>query len=327
VNTVAVEHGDAHQGSLLAGPGPAAPVPAELAGPLDRVPELAGTPRTVTELPGGLTNRNYKVSTPAGAFVVRIWSGGGDYLAINRDHEHHNSVAAAQAGVGAPVVAYRPEDRMLVLGYIDGRTFGNSDVQAPANIPRIAEACRRLHSGPRFAGDFDMFVIQGRYAAVTAELGFRVPAGYDGLMPQMEAARRALAVRAAPTVPCNNDLLAANFIDDGSRIWLIDYEYAGNNDACFELGNIWGECRLSADALADLVTAYYGRPLRNKIARAMLLGMVGKYGWTLWGAIQAATSPIEFDFWSWAMERYEGAVAGLTGPDFPRLLDDVQRDD
>jgi thiamine kinase-like enzyme len=162
---------------------------------------------------------------------------------------------------------------------------------------------------------------------VTAELGFRVPAGYDRLMPQVEATRRALAVRAEPTVPCNNDLLAANFIDDGRRIWLIDYEYAGNNDACFELGNIWGECHLSSDALAALVTAYYGRTLRNKIARAMLLGMVGRYGWTLWGAIQAATSPIEFDFWSWAMERYEGAVAGLTGPDFPRLLDDAARDD
>ena len=304
-----------------------APAVAGLAGKLDRVPELAGTPRTVTELPGGLTNHNYKVSTPEGAFVVRIWSGGGDFLAINRDYEYHNSVAAARAGVGAPVVAYRPEDNMLVLGYIDGRTFGNEDVQAPANIPRIAQACRQLHTGPRFAGDFDMFVIQGRYAAVTAELGFRVPAGYDGLMPQLEAARRALAVRAEPTVPCNNDLLAANFIDDGSRIWLIDYEYAGNNDACFELGNIWGECHLPDDALADLVTAYYGRTLRNKIARAMLLGMVGKYGWTLWGAIQAATSPIEFDFWSWAMERYEGAVAGLTGPGFLRLLDDVQRDD
>ena len=304
-----------------------APAVAGLAGKLDRVPELAGTPRTVTELPGGLTNHNYKVSTPEGAFVVRIWSGGGDFLAINRDYEYHNSVAAARAGVGAPVVAYRPEDNMLVLGYIDGRTFGNEDVQAPANIPRIAQACRQLHTGPRFAGDFDMFVIQGRYAAVTAELGFRVPVGYDGLMPQLEAARRALAVRAEPTVPCNNDLLAANFIDDGSRIWLIDYEYAGNNDACFELGNIWGECHLPDDALADLVTAYYGRTLRNKIARAMLLGMVGKYGWTLWGAIQAATSPIEFDFWSWAMERYEGAVAGLTGPGFPRLLDDVQRDD
>ena len=258
----------------------------DLAARLDRVPGLAGVPRTISELPGGLTNHNYKVTTPDGAYVARVWSGGGDFLAINRDYEHHNSVAAAQAGVGAPVVAYRPEDNLLVLEFI-----------------------------------------QGRYAAVTAELGFKVPAGYDALMPQVESARRALAVRAGPTVPCNNDLLAANFIDDGERLWLIDYEYSGNNDPCFELGNIWGESGLSGDALAGLVTGYYGRPLRNKIARAQLLGIIGKYGWTLWGAIQAATSPIEFDFWSWAMARYEGAAAGLTSRDFGRLLDDVQRDD
>jgi thiamine kinase-like enzyme len=299
----------------------------DLAARLDRVPALAGVPRTISELPGGLTNHNYKVTTPDGAYVARVWSGGGDFLAINRDYEHHNSVAAAQAGVGAKVVAYRPEDNLLVLEFIDGRTFGDADVQHPANIPRIAQACRRLHDGPRFLGDFDMFVIQGRYAAVTAELGFKVPAGYDALMPQVESARRALAVRAGPTVPCNNDLLAANFIDDGIRLWLIDYEYSGNNDPCFELGNIWGECGLSGDALADLVTGYYGRPLRNKIARAQLLGIIGKYGWTLWGAIQAATSPIAFDFWSWAMYRYEGAAAGLTSHGFGRLLDDVQRDD
>ena len=299
----------------------------DLAARLDRVPGLAGVPRTISELPGGLTNRNYKVTTPDGVYVARLWSGGGDFLAINRDYEHHNSVAAAQAGVGARVVAYRPEDNLLVLEFIEGRTFSDADVQNPANIPRIAQACRRLHGGPRFLGDFDMFVIQGRYAAVTAELGFRVPAGYDALMPQVESARRALAVRAGPTVPCNNDLLAANFIDDGVRLWLIDYEYSGNNDPCFELGNIWGESGLSGEALAGLVTGYYSRPLRNKIARAQLLGIIGKYGWALWGAIQAATSPIEFDFWSWAMARYEGAAAGLTSRDFGRLLDDVQRDD
>ena len=239
-----------------------------LAGKLDRVPELAGTPRTVTELPGGLTNHNYKVSTPDGAFVARVWSGGGELLAIDRDYEYHNSVAAAQAGVGAPVIDYRPEDNMLVLGYIDGRTLRQRRRRGAGQPAPDRRACRQLHAGPRFADDFDMFEIQARYAAVTAELGIRIPAGYDGLMPQLEAARRALAVRDEGTVPCNNDLLAANFIDDGSRIWLIDYEYAGNNDACFELGNIGGECRLPADGLAELVTAYYGRPLRNKIARA-----------------------------------------------------------
>jgi len=129
------------------------------------------------------------------------------------------------------------------------------------------------------------------------------------------------------TVPCNNDLLAANFIDDGEQIWIIDYEYSGNNDPCFELGNIWGECGMSTDALAELVTSYYGKALRNKIARARLLGVAARYGWTLWGAIQHATSPIDFDFWAWAMERHEWAAQHLTSHSFARLLEDVQRDD
>jgi len=292
----------------------------------DRVPALAATPRSVAALPGGLTNRNYKVTTPDGAFVARVWSRG-DMVAINRDHEHHNSVCAARAGVGAPVVAYRPEDSLLVLGYIEGRTFGNADVADPANIGRIARACRLLHDGPRFLGDFDMFTIQRRYRAVAREHGFAIPAGYDDLMAQVADARAALAVRESATVPCNNDLLAANFIDDGKRIWLIDYEYSGNNDPCFELGNIWGECRLSLDALAELIAAYYGTALRNKIARARVLGLMGKYGWTLWGAIQHATSPLDFDFWAWAMERFEGAARGFTSRDFGQLLDDATRED
>jgi thiamine kinase-like enzyme len=294
---------------------------------LDRAPSLAGRPRTVRELPGGLTNRNYKVTTPDGAFVARVWSAGGDLLAIDRDSEYRNSVIAAAAGAGAPVTEYRPEDCLLVIGYIEGRTLTNADVAEPANIARIASACRLLHSGGRFGNDFDMFDVQRRYAGVVRDRGFRMPDGYDDLLPQFQAIQRALAVRDEGTVPCNNDLLAANFIDDGMRIWLIDYEYSGNNDACFELGNIAAECGLPDDGLAELVTRYYGRPLRNKIARARLLGLAGKYGWTLWGAIQSAASPLDFDFWSWAMERFEGAAEGFTSAGFGALLDEATRDD
>ena len=293
----------------------------------DRTASLAARPRTVDELPGGLTNRNYKVITPDGSFVARISSSGTELLAIDRDHEYRNSVAAAEAGAGAPVIEYRPQDSLLVVGYIEGRTLTAADVAAAENIPRVAAACRRLHGGARFVNDFDMFDVQRGYLSVARSRGFKIPAGYDDLLPQFGAAEQALAIRAEGTVPCNNDLLAANFIDDGDRLWLIDYELSGNNDACFELGNIGAESHLSRDALADLVTAYYGRPRLSRIARARLLGLIGMYGWTLWGAIQNAASPLDFDFWSWAMERFEGAAAGLTADDFPRLLEDVQRDD
>ncbi len=273
------------------------------------------------------------MSTPDGVFVARISSGGSELLAIDRDCEYRNSVTAAAAGAGAPVVEYRPQDRLLVIGYLDGRTFDAADVAAAENIPRIAEACRRLHGGARFGNDFDMFDIQRRYLSVARSRGFKIPAGYDDLLPQLGAAEKALAVRAEGpvfkgTVPCHNDLLPANLIDDGERIWLIDYELSGNNDACFELGNIGAEAHLSQEALAELVTAYYGRPRRSKIARAWLLGgLVGMYGWTLWGAIQNGASPIDYDFWSWAMERFEGAARGFTAGSFKDLLEAVQEDD
>ncbi len=300
---------------------------AALAELLDRVPSLAGRPRQVTELPGGLTNKNFRIELPAGTYVARVASGGSELLAINREHEYLNSVRAANAGVGAPVVEYAPRAGVLVLGYIEGHTYGNPDVARPANLPRVARACKALHRAERFEGDFDMFQIQRRYLDVVTARGIKVPDGYDELGERFSAMEQALAVRREGTVPCNNDLLAANFIDDGSKLWLIDYEYSGNNDPCFELGNIWAECHLSDDALVTLIGEYYGSPLRNKIARAKLLGLAGKYGWTLWGSIQAAVSPIDFDFWSWAMERFDGAAAGLLGHGFDRLLDEVQRDD
>jgi thiamine kinase-like enzyme len=294
---------------------------------LARVPSLAGAPRQVSVLSGGLTNQNYKVTTPDGVFVARVLSEGGELLGIDREHEYRNSVIAAEAGVGAPVIEFRPDDRVLVLGFIDGRTLTNDDVAEPAMLPRIARACATLHQAARFAGDFDMFDVQAAYYATATAAGMTIPAGYDDLMPAFQAAGRALAVRAEGTVPCNNDLLAANFIDDGERIWLIDYEYSGNNDPCFELGNIAGECGLGTDALAALVTAYYGRPRRSRIARAQLFTLVSRYGWTLWGAIQHATSRLDFDFWSWGMERFEAAAAGFTSPEFNRLLSEAQDED
>ena len=132
----------ADTGPASAAEASARPGQAELDALFDRTVSLAARPRSVTELPGGLTNRNYKVTTPDGTFVARVSDAGGDLLAIDRDAEYRNSMAAAAAGAGAPVIEYRREDSLLVVGYIEGRTLGNEDVAAPGTIARIAQACR-----------------------------------------------------------------------------------------------------------------------------------------------------------------------------------------
>jgi thiamine kinase-like enzyme len=294
---------------------------------LDLLPCLAGQSRTVERLDGGLTNFNYKVTTPQRTVVVRHSSSDGDLLSINRDAEYANSVAAAESGAAPRVLDYVPELHVLVVEFVNAKTLAPQDLRDSGQLARVARACRLLHTGPRFRNDFNMFRIQRDYLNIVRARGFRLPTGYLDLMPQVDRLADALAVRDEGTVPCNNDLLAANFLDDGSRLWLIDYEYSGNNDACFELGNIWSESNLTLEHLEELVDSYYGRHLRHKLARARLLGLMSKYGWTLWASIQDAVSTIDFDFWSWGMEKYDRAVEEFTGPDFERLLDEAQRPD
>ena len=293
---------------------------------LAAVPELHEA-QSVESLTGGLTNTNYKVTSPAGCYVVRISGKDTSLLAIDRENEVHNTIAAAETGVGAPFVAAVPEQDALVLGFLDGEVMDAEKLRRGDRIDAIADACRRLHGGRRFLHDFDMFEIQPRYLAIVRERGFRLPDRYGDFQPQIRELERAMRVRQEQTVPCNNDLLAENFIEVGGEMRLIDYEYSGNNEASFELGNVWSESNLSLEQLEELVTAYWGRPLRNKVARARLWGLMSKYGWTLWGSIQDGISDLDFDFWSWAVEKYERAVEELDGPQFEELLADVQRED
>jgi thiamine kinase-like enzyme len=295
----------------------------DLDGLFDQVPALAGRPRTVEELTGGLTNQNLKVATPDGVFVVRLGRSDIALLGIDRDAESQNTRAAEASGAGAPVVDYRADLGLLVIRHLGGRSLVDEDLRVPGMLPRVAAAMRLLHHGPRFVGDFDMFVRQSTYLRVCADHGFPIPADYVAYGPDLLRIRRALSIRPLPTVPCNNDLLAGNIVDDGDRIWLIDYDYSGNNDPCFELGNSWTECGLDEDHLVELVTAYVGHEDPRMIARARLQATVSRYGWSLWGFIQAATSHDEFDYAGWGQERFDLAVRDFHSPDLAGLLEAV----
>ena len=279
------------------------------------------TATAITRLGGGITNRNYHLVGPTGEAVVRLSDPDTSDLAIDREHEYLNSVAAHASGAAPAVVEYHRGAGVLVIRWIHGRTFSVADVRNPANLPRIAEVCRRLHSGPAFTNRFDMFAVQARYLDLVRARGYRIPTDYLDHLPKVELIRTALAAHPEPLVPCNNDLLAENIIDTGDRLWLIDYEYSGANEASFELGNIWSESTLPDDLLEPLITAYWGRPDPAKVARARLWALMSKYGWTLWASIQDGQSTIDFDYWSWGMEKYERAVAEFASSQFAALLD------
>src|SRR5262252_933956 len=151
---------------------------------LAAVPELRDA-HSVEPLTGGLTNTNYKVTTPAGCYVVRISGKDTSLLAIDRENEVHNTIAAAETGVGAPFVAAVPEQDALVLGFLDGEVMDAEKLRRGDRIAAIASSCRSLHAGRSFLHDFDMFEIQPRYLAIVRERGFRLPERYEGFEPRI----------------------------------------------------------------------------------------------------------------------------------------------
>ena len=191
------------------------------------------------------------------------------------------------------------------------------------NASRIAKSVKQLHGAKPFSLDFDMFKIQQNYLKIVTERGFRIPDGYLDFSKAMEDLKAAFAKTDTGKVPCNNDLLPANFIDDGEKVWLIDYEYSGNNDPCFELGNIWSESGQDISVLHDLVAGYYGSDRIDKFARAWLFAALAKYGWTLWASIQNSISEIDFDFWEWGMLKYDDVKRDFGSKEFYRLLSEL----
>jgi thiamine kinase-like enzyme len=279
---------------------------------------------TIEPLAGGLTNHNFAVTVDGQRMFVRVPGEETGLLAIDRGNELHNTRAAAVTGVGAPVLHAIPAHGVIVLGWIDGATMSNEALAAPGIPARVAASLRRLHAGPPFLLDFDMFRLVERYLAVVADRDIPLPAGYRAHLPRLPEIEAALAAHPASAAPCHNDLLAENYLDDGTALRIVDYEYSGNNDPAFELGNTCQELGWDDARLEELCAAYYGGITPARLAR-MRLGMVmSDVGWTLWAAIQARVSTIDYDFAAWAEERWARAAAKLDGEDIAGWLRDAR---
>jgi thiamine kinase-like enzyme len=290
-----------------------------------RVPLWEGRELTVSELSGGLTNVNYLVHAGDERYVVRIPGHATELLAVDRQNERHNAEAAAATGVSPPILAYLDDWKVMVLAFVDGTTMSGSALRIPEMARRIAGSLRTLHTAAPFRKDFDMFRLTEFYLGVCDERGVPVPDGFREHLGDVAAIERAFAARPLPSVPCHNDLLAENYIDDGEQLWIVDFEYSGNNDPTFELGDTAQECAFDPDLRAVLCEAYFGEASPSLLARMDLQAAMADVGWTLWAAIQSTISMIDFDFWGWAEERWGRARTVFTSDGFGRLLDDTAR--
>ena len=294
---------------------------------VDRVSLWRDKEVKVTSLSGGLTNENYLVEAGGQRYVIRIPGASTELLAIDRANELHNTRAAASTGIGPAVLEHIPELDVMVLEFIPGPTMSAQTLQSERMVRRMAESFTRVHGAPRFLKNFDMFRLIEEYLRIVEEHDVRIPADYRERLPQLGDIERAVRVGALPSVSCHNDLLCENFIDDGHGLRIVDYELSGNNDPCFDLGNTAQEAGFDDGLRAVLCEAYFGRLDPQQLARMNLFALMSDIGWTLWGAIQAKISTLDFDFTDYYTARWNRALTVIESDRFEGWLREARRED
>ncbi len=300
----------------------------EIATALRRVPCLADVPagRLTVERLAGLTNRNYKISAGNERFVLRVpREGTAEY--IDRQAEAEAARIAAEAGVNAELLFFDSADGLMLTRFVDGAvTMDGERFKDLGAVARAAKAFRRIHDcGHSFPTEFELFRKMDEYLDYLRQKEARIPDGYAEVQTEAGAVRQALAFRPADLAPCHCDPLAENFLDTGERIYIVDWEYSGNNDPMWDLGDLSVEAGFGPEQDAALLAAYFtGRPPAAQVGRMVMYKAMCDLLWTLWGVIQVVNENPVDDFRAYATGRLERCRSLMASADFGRQLDAVR---
>jgi thiamine kinase-like enzyme len=282
---------------------------------------------TVVQLEGGITNRNFRVNFGGTDYVVRLPGKRTALLGIDREAECIANKAAAELGMAPQVAALLDEPSALVTQFVSGREMKADELREPETIAEVAHDLRKLHdSGTELPSGFDSFRLVEEYAETGREHGSEPPAGYDDALEAAHAIEA--AVRDQPghePVPAHNDLLPANFLRDGERMQLIDWEYAGMGDRWFDLGNFAVNNELEDDQEAQLLEAYFGEPAdAQRLATLKLFRFMSDFREAMWGVVQAGVSELDFDFREYAQKHFDRLEQARTDPRFAGWIEEAR---
>jgi thiamine kinase-like enzyme len=274
---------------------------------------------SVVQLDGGITNRNFRVNFGGTDYVVRLPGKRTALLGIDRQAECIANKAAAELGIAPRVATLLEEPSCLVTAFIAGREMTADELRTPEAIAEVAHDLRLLHdSGTELPNGFDSFRLVQDYAETGRTHGSDTPDLYERAL---EAARSIQAAvggqQEHEPVPAHNDLLTANFLRNGGRIHLIDWEYAGMGDRWFDLGNFAANNELDEDQEAQLLSAYFGEPPdERRLATLRLFRFMSNFREAMWGVVQAGVSELDFDFREYAKKHFDRLEQALDDPRF-----------
>jgi thiamine kinase-like enzyme len=272
---------------------------------------------------GGLTNLVFKIDTGKERYVLRI-PGEGTEEYIDRAVEIHNAKVAAKAGVSAEVIYADSETGVMLTRCIDGIVTMTPDnfKNREGSAARAGHALKKMHScGEKFQFRFELFAMIDDYLGILEKQKAELPDGYAEVVDAAQPVREALDLNLATLAPCHCDPLCENFLDNGERMWIVDWEYSGMNDPLWDLGDLSVEAGFSPAQDLELMQAYCGtNPSASEMGRMVIYKAMCDLLWTLWGLIQHSNGNTAEDFWAYSIGRFERCKTLMVDPAFEQNL-------
>ncbi len=260
----------------------------------------------ITPLAGGITNRNYRVEIDGDVFVFRLPGERTELLGIDRAGEAAASYLAADLGIAPAVRAELPGVGTLVTEFVGGTVATTETLLAPGVLERVITMIRQFHVSGPIDASFPIFRVVEWHARDAAANGVDPPAVYHALHEAARAIEAVFDARSLESTMCHNDLLPANVLLTPERMWIIDYEYAGMNNAVFDLANLSVNCAFDEAADHRLLAAYDGDVSVQRLAQLALMKVMSEMREGMWAVVQQAISTLtDVDFGEYATTRLE----------------------
>jgi len=275
----------------------------------------------VTELSGGITNKNYKVTMNGDSYVLRMGGNETKYLGIDRQVEYDCSRLAAQIGIAPEPIAFIAPEGFILARFISGKGISAEEIGTTENIQRVIESMKAYHAIEYFPGSFSPFRVAEEYANTARSFNVKLPDKMDWYLEKSREIETAIYAREPLTLrPCHNDLLNGNFIDDGTRIRILDWEYAGMGDIFFDLGNFAIQHEFNDEQDEILLKAYFGQPTDSQRAHQKLMKIMSDLREAMWAQVQIGVSQLDFDYAGYGQKYFERFEANTNGSDYANWL-------
>lgn len=289
---------------------------------LQRIPQFASAKSLeVTALTGGITNKNYKITADGESFVLRMGGNETIYLGIDRKREYECSRLAAQIGIAPEPIAFLEPEGYIVARFISGKGIPAEEIGTEENIKRVLESMKAYHELEFFPGSFSPFRVAEEYKKTALSFNVKLPDKMDWYLEKSREIEQAMYARESlQPRPCHNDLLNGNFIDDGTRIRILDWEYAGMGDIFFDLGNFAIQHEFSDKQDENLLRAYFGAPTDSQRAHQKLMKIMSDLREAMWAQVQIGVSQLDFDYAGYGQKYFERFEANTSGSEYINWL-------